>query len=454
MADPLNKAYEAFRMAVIDRDNARKELKQKSESYEQRICELQKEMASQSRLIAHLMSQLADCPGAGRGNAYGLLQEETELRKRDGPLHLTTDQLQEQLKVAVQAEKHFKEQWEKEQIKLKLIEEESIKKGKTFESLLNSRDAQIMLLRNKLKEANERLDKVNCINIQICETEVQKKRKECPAGQDVMPAASGVSAIQISERENVEKIFSEMKEEFRQICKLTREQTDRLHKFNQRKETAADGQFSMPIQCTDSADEQAEGHFKHQVKSGPNVRACTASVTPSTPEKTVLSSPVATENALQPIYNLQLDDNTLSLNEPGCCPSEDKGNSQITQGIENIAFIDRVQSPHQPDTFKQDKTSPLTAEDHSTRFKYPTNETSDKNKSPLELTKREIRGPQQTFWKPYPDKGDDLRLAPEYAESELNDSGVCEFCQAVFPPSSTSRGDFFRHLNSHFKEQV
>ncbi|XP_069080335.1 TRAF family member-associated NF-kappa-B activator isoform X4 [Pleurodeles waltl] len=425
MADPLNKAYEAFRMAVIDRDNARKELKQKSESYEQRICELQKEMASQSRLIAHLMSQLADCPGAGRGNAYGLLQEETELRKRDGPLHLTTDQLQEQLKVAVQAEKHFK---------------------------------------------------------------VQKKRKECPAGQDVMPAASGVSAIQISERENVEKIFSEMKEEFRQICKLTREQTDRLHKFNQRKETAADGQFSMPIQCTDSADEQAEGHFKHQVKSGPNVRACTASVTPvslepdevddcsveslsqfsvkfpptdndsvflqSTPEKTVLSSPVATENALQPIYNLQLDDNTLSLNEPGCCPSEDKGNSQITQGIENIAFIDRVQSPHQPDTFKQDKTSPLTAEDHSTRFKYPTNETSDKNKSPLELTKREIRGPQQTFWKPYPDKGDDLRLAPEYAESELNDSGVCEFCQAVFPPSSTSRGDFFRHLNSHFKEQV
>lgn len=487
MAETLNKAYEAFRLAVIDRDNARKELKQKSESYEQRICELQKEMASQSRIIALLMSQLGDCSSAGRGNAYGLLQDETEVRRRDGPLHLTTDQLQEQLKVAVQAEKHFKEQWEKEQLKLKRIEEESIKKGKTFESLLNSRDAHIMLLSKKLKEANDRLDKVDCKNMQICETEVQNKRLECPAGQDVIPAASGTSAIHASERDNVEKIFSEMKKEFRQICKLTREQTDRLHKFNQRKDTAAEGQFSMPIQCTDSADEQAGGHFKPQVTNGANMHACTA-IGPrcleqdetddcsveslsqfsvkfpptdndsvflqSTPEKTVLSSPLASENVPQTKYNMQLDDNALSLSEASCCPLEDKGNSHITQVLENIALIDKVLSPHQPDAFKQDKTPPLTAEDHGTRFKFPADETSDGNKCPLEPAKRAIRGPQQAYWKPYPDKDDDLRLAPGYVESELNDSGVCEFCQAVFPPSSTSRGDFFRHLNSHFKKQV
>ncbi|XP_069472439.1 TRAF family member-associated NF-kappa-B activator [Ambystoma mexicanum] len=492
MAEPLDKAYEAFRLVAIDRDNALKELKQKSGNYEQRIRELQKEIEGQKRLITHLMSQLANNPTAGKGNAYGIAHclphEETEARRRDGHLNLTSEQLQEKLKAALQAEKHFKDQWENERLKSKQIEEEHSLKIKAAECYLKNKDAQVVLLTKKLKEANERLEKVACNNIQMCDTVVQNKRLECPAGQDVIPVATCISAIHITERDDVEKIFWEMKEEFRNICKLTKDQTDRLRTFKPRRDNATEAQFSMPIQCTDTADEQVEGVFKPQVKKEVNKAASSISITPrglqqdedgdcsveslsqfsvkfpptdhdsvflqSTPEKTVFSSPVGTENVFQEKCIPLLDDPVLSLSELVCRQSEAQGKAPM---LENIVFIENIISPHLGDAYvlsNQDVTPPLTAENHGGIFQFPQQEAPEGSLCAFETTKREIRGPQQPYWKPYPDQNKDVPLTPGYAESEANNSGVCEFCQAVFPPSSTSRGDFLRHLNSHFKEHA
>lgn len=60
----------------------------------------------------------------------------------------------------------------------------------------------------------------------------------------------------------------------------------------------------------------------------------------------------------------------------------------------------------------------------------------------------------QPIWKPFPNQDSDLSSVLSGTGSELHIPRVCEFCQAVFPPSITSRGDFLRHLNSHFNGET
>ncbi|KAL8183360.1 UNVERIFIED_CONTAM: hypothetical protein K2H54_038374 [Gekko kuhli] len=58
IAEQLNKAYEAFRQACMDRDSAVKELKQKTDSYEKQIREQQEQIESLTRAVTKLKSQL------------------------------------------------------------------------------------------------------------------------------------------------------------------------------------------------------------------------------------------------------------------------------------------------------------------------------------------------------------------------------------------------------------
>ncbi|MEE6524250.1 hypothetical protein FKM82_023600 [Ascaphus truei] len=83
-------------------------------------------------------------------------------------------------------------------------------------------------------------------------------------------------------RQGVERIFCDIKEEFSQICKLTREQSNHLNKFVTKKETAAEVhlQFSMPIQCTDEANGEAQGKMKATVKKDQVNGIPFASITP------------------------------------------------------------------------------------------------------------------------------------------------------------------------------
>ncbi|NWU45935.1 TANK protein, partial [Hylia prasina] len=59
IGEQLNKAYEAYRQACMDRDYAVKELQQKVENYMQQIREQQEKIELQNSIIAKLKSQLA-----------------------------------------------------------------------------------------------------------------------------------------------------------------------------------------------------------------------------------------------------------------------------------------------------------------------------------------------------------------------------------------------------------
>ncbi|NXP82071.1 TANK protein, partial [Tricholaema leucomelas] len=59
IGEQLNKAYEAYRQACMDRDHAVKELHQKTENYMQQIREQQEKIELQNSIIAKLKSQLA-----------------------------------------------------------------------------------------------------------------------------------------------------------------------------------------------------------------------------------------------------------------------------------------------------------------------------------------------------------------------------------------------------------
>ncbi|XP_057223626.1 TRAF family member-associated NF-kappa-B activator isoform X3 [Malurus melanocephalus] len=425
IGEQLNKAYEAYRQACMDRDHAVKELQQKTENYMQQIREQQEKIELQNSIIAKLKSQLAAL-NANRGNAhpYILMHEDIETS------NLLFSQLSEKLNVAKQKEK---------------------------------------LLKVKSKK--------------------------------VVPDKPELSLVisPMSERENPETIFQDMKEECHRICMLAREQTDQLSKFKIKPEPETEIQFSMPIQCTDKTDEQAEELFKPRVIKDINRGAsCITSITPrgvgqdednnsveslskfnvkfpptdndsaflqSTQEKPTVPCTGISENMLQDHhFNLEHRDHAVNLSKLEPKSFEAHGIDLMTSALQSLTTVDKT---NLPDHVKMpienicDKPCLKTTDSGFTFVPKHTNQGVPEVIFPLEAAGTTVRGPHQvsfykysTFqkmliWQPQ----DNNLLAQAYADSELNQCGICEFCREVFPPSLTSKEDFLRHLNSHFKVQ-
>ncbi|XP_070364071.1 TRAF family member-associated NF-kappa-B activator isoform X7 [Equus asinus] len=108
IGEQLNKAYEAFRQACMDRDSAVKELQQKTENYEQRIREQQEQLSLQQTIIDKLKSQLL-LVNSSRDNSYGYvpLLEDSEARKNN----LTLDPPLDKVKSGIPREKESKPVW-------------------------------------------------------------------------------------------------------------------------------------------------------------------------------------------------------------------------------------------------------------------------------------------------------------------------------------------------------
>ncbi|XP_001511169.2 TRAF family member-associated NF-kappa-B activator [Ornithorhynchus anatinus] len=481
IGEQLNKAYEAFRQACMDKDSAVKELQQKTENYEQRIREQQEKLSRQQCVIDKLKSELL-LANSGRDTTHGYtpLLEDSETKKNDMPLNLKLDQL----KPGIPREKRLKEQLENDSNKLKAIEGESNLKEKKLETILLYKEEEIRFLRSVLREKTERH---NCQQMHTCDVEVRRPEVSSSPRQEVSPGVPNV--LTSHERADLEKTFLEMKEELHRICMLTRMQTDHLSKFNLKNETAREIQFSMPIQCTDKTDEETEELFKPQVKNN-MIRgaSCIASITPrglgqdeednsieslskfnikfpptdndsaflhSTPEKPkVLDAAPRTETLRQDRFDMKRRDVALNYVESESTSFEIHGIDPITSAIQNLSTTDKTKLPnHVNIPNAPDKTQCLPTGTHNPIYVniFPLQDTSEVLSPSLEPPGRAIRGPQQPLWKPCPNQDNDL-LAQSGTDSELHiPSRVCEFCQAVFPPSITSRGDFFRHLNSHFK---
>uniref|UniRef100_M3XK86 Uncharacterized protein n=2 Tax=Latimeria chalumnae TaxID=7897 RepID=M3XK86_LATCH len=68
MGEQLNKAYEAYRQACMERDEAQKELQQKTEFYEQKLHELREQYTAQTAFIARLLQVLLTFLGNSSGS--------------------------------------------------------------------------------------------------------------------------------------------------------------------------------------------------------------------------------------------------------------------------------------------------------------------------------------------------------------------------------------------------
>ncbi|XP_061860999.1 TRAF family member-associated NF-kappa-B activator isoform X2 [Colius striatus] len=472
IGEQLNKAYEAYRQACMDRDHAVKELQQKTESYTQQIREQQEKIELQNSIIAKLKSQLAAL-NANRGNAhpYILMHEDVETS------NLSFSQLSEKLNVAKQREKLLKEQLESESMKLKQLEDKNNQKERKLISIICNQEDKIRTLKSKLKELNEAQ---KGIQMPTYKREVERVDPDKP---ELSLRISGISPM--PERENLETIFQDVNEECHRICMLAREQTDQLSKFKIKPEPETEIQFSMPIQCTDKTDEQAEEFFKPRVIKDINRGAsCITSITPrgvgqdednnsveslskfnvkfpptdndsaflqSTQGKPTVPCTGMAENMLQDHhFNLEHRDRAVSKLEPNSF--EAHGVDLMTSALQSLTTVDKTNPPNHanmPIENTRDKTCLQTIDTGFTFAPKNTNHGVPEVISSLEAAGTTIRGPHQPIWQP----GDNDLLAQSYTDSELNQCGMCAFCREVFPPSITSKEDFFRHLNSHFKVQ-
>ncbi|XP_034282012.1 TRAF family member-associated NF-kappa-B activator isoform X1 [Pantherophis guttatus] len=409
IAEQLNKAYEAFRQACMERDFARKELKQKTDSYEKQIHEQQEKNEFLMSIVAKLKSQLA----ANRVNTQSQVpvHEDNEMPRNGTLLNSDFDQLQEKLKLAMQREKLLKqalqfllqkfgigskkknyiplEQLESESVKLKKTEEDSNLKEKKFESIITAKEDEIKNLKKQLKEINEAQ---NCVQVSRYEKEARSEKH--PSSRQEL--SSGVSSASVCERDELESVFWGMKEEFSRIRALARAQTDQLNKCNLRREPTTEIPFSKPIQCTD---EQTDDLCNPWVKKDTNR---------DVPHFSTIASrgmgPDEEENSVESLSKLNVKF------PPTDSDTEFLESSPETTPILNALMTENM-LPNQP--FNMD------------------------------------HGDQEPPWNSYCTQGTDL-LALASEDSELSQSGICEFCQKVFPPSLTSREDFLRHLNSHF----
>ncbi|XP_044160122.1 TRAF family member-associated NF-kappa-B activator isoform X2 [Bufo gargarizans] len=467
--EQLNRAYEAYRQACMDRDRVKKELQQKTVFYEQQLHDKQKQIEDLKNLNLVLKTRPPSSAGAG---GFCVPPPSPKLENSDSWKSETAslESLQEQFKVSLQREKHFKDQLDIEKLHVLKLEGERDK----LESVLASRNEEIQYLKKSLKESREIKEKPD--QKIILDTEMRNMN----IAQDPAAAATAVSE---NARLGVERIFSDLKEEFSRICKLTREQSSQLNIFLTKKEIASDVllQFSMPVQCTDEENEEAQILQKPMDKT---VRSRFASITPrglgpddelsisveslsnlsvkfppshdetdfleSSPGKLPILSPFSEQ---EPNPNRQLPDITLknfstARSSPPYSPRSPRTACHLDKHAEPGTNYRGTTVPTGEDSgLFLAANSP--AGDCKNTFHLPDPPELDKS---AEITERTVRGPQQPIWKPSSPHDSDPSI-PGSEKWDRNTSSVCEFCQAVFPPSSALGGDFLRHLNSHFYGQ-
>ncbi|XP_040601377.1 TRAF family member-associated NF-kappa-B activator isoform X3 [Mesocricetus auratus] len=410
----------------------------KTETYEQRIREQQEQLSFQQTLIDKLKSQLL-LGDSCRDNSYGYvpLLEDSERRKTN----LTLDEPHDKMKLGTLRNKQSK-----------LISKELILH-------------QLYCICGQTKEKAQR-------------NKLWVRRQEVSSGKD---PSKDLSLPIHHERDNIEKTFWDLKEEFHRICLLAKAQKDHLSKLNI-PDIAIDTQCSVPIQCTDKPEKQ-EALFKPQANDDINRgSSCIASVvTPrglgrdeedtsleslskfnvkfppmdsdstflhSTPETPNIRTPATSEAVCQDKFNMEVRENPGNFGKTEETLFEIRGIDPIASATQNLKITDKTKPSNL-------RAPCLPAGDHNVFYvnTFPLQDPPDAPLPSLDSPGKAVRGPQQPFWKPFLNQDTDLVVLTG-TDSECLKAQVCEFCQELFPPSITSREDFLRHLNSHFNGET
>ncbi|XP_053554339.1 TRAF family member-associated NF-kappa-B activator isoform X3 [Bombina bombina] len=478
MADQLNKAYEAYRQACMDKEASKKKWEQQKDRYEKELLDQQNQIVSLRALVKQLTAELASTAASSKaGGIFGAplspRLENSEVRRNEAATSVTYEQLQEQVKLSMQREKMYKEQTEMERIKFKRLEEEY----KKSESDLLGKNDEIRLLKKTILKINEKKENPDYRLIPTHEMEVRSKRT-------LQEMAVPLSFPDDKTRQGVEQVFYEIKEEFSQISKLTREQSIYLNKLFARKEnrTEVPLQFSMPIQCTDKANKDAQDNMSPKFKPDKNTRTLFASITPrglgpddevsfsveslsnlsvkfpptdndseflqSAPEKLPALNIVSSEN---PYPSKQQVESPLLCQKitAARCSSPDSQHSPRT-----ICNVENLKNPGVGNNnfFPEEDSSLFLAANSPIRKYLNSSSIQDVQEEEDSVeTGRMVRGPQQAIWKPQHSENDPFEQGSE--KWDLDSPEICSFCQAVFPTSVRSSENFLRHLNTHFLGQ-
>uniref|UniRef100_A0ACB8G176 Uncharacterized protein n=1 Tax=Sphaerodactylus townsendi TaxID=933632 RepID=A0ACB8G176_9SAUR len=318
--------------------------------------------------------------------------------------------------------------------------------------------------------------------LQTGATEVLTYEKELKSDKQVSSRPefpTGACAAISFERDELGNVFWGLKEEFHRIRTLARTQTDQLSKFKLRREPVTEISFSKPIQCTDEhaddlcnpwvkkdlnrdlvpqfpsitprgigPDEEensVESLSKLNVKFPPTDSDST--FLQSTPDTLPVPCAVGPECLLpDPQFDRELGDPAVNFSEATCHLFEERAAVPFTAAGHNLLAVNKIKPPTHTNELLQ---SPL---DKALGFTAPFLNNFEAFSS-LEANEGTVGAPQQPLWKPYHAEDNDLSTVAS-ADPELDQPGVCEFCQKVFPPSLTSSEDFLRHLNSHFDKKT
>ncbi|XP_004608157.1 TRAF family member-associated NF-kappa-B activator isoform X1 [Sorex araneus] len=420
----LNKAYEAYRQACMDRDSAIKELQQKTENYEQKIREQQEQLSYQQTIIDKLKSQLLLMNSSQDNSDVCVpLLENIETRKNK----LTFDQPNEKMKSGMPRDKESKVRRQEVSSPRKETSPRSFplfhERGcieKTFWDLKE----EFHRICRLAKAQKDHLSKLNIpdttaetqcsVPIQCTDkTDKQEALFKPQAKDDINRGAPCITSVTPRGLGGDEEETS----------------FESLSKFN----------VKFPPMDSESA-------FLHSTPERHNVLVpATSALIPST-----------SELACQDKYNVQLRDNPRNFVKAEETLFKIPGIDPIASAIQNLKTTDKTKPPNLVNTCV--RTTPdracLPPGDHNALYinTFPLQDPSSASFPSLDSPGKAIRGPQQPVWKPFPSEDSDLLVLNGIA-SELDIPRHCEFCQAVFPPSIT-RTDFLRHLNTHFNGEA
>ncbi|KAK1788952.1 hypothetical protein P4O66_014944 [Electrophorus voltai] len=214
IGDKLNKAFEAYRSASIEKDSAKRELQQKTEQFERYTQQLKRKIEEQEQLISELKAQL----NSAAQNASGEVKCcEVAHRKQETERLSSSDH------------------WPGNSCPF--IRTNHALVGSMFSDPLTWLSLLFFFFFSRV-------------------VDVKKGVMEC--APLVSPGLPGVSGMKT---EDVLDTLQEIQGTFQRIQTLTRRQKDHLKRIHKGNDTANDQQFSMPIQCTDDTPEHAEAPF-------------------------------------------------------------------------------------------------------------------------------------------------------------------------------------------------
>lgn len=417
IGEQLNKAYEAFRQACMDRDSAIKELQQKTENYEQRIREQQEQLSLQQTIIDKLKSQLL-LVNSSEDNSYGCMPlVDSEARKKN----LTLDKV----KSGIPREKESKERRQEVSSPRKETSPTS------FDIPLFHERSYIEKTFWDLKEEFHRI----CM--------LAKAQKDHLSKLNVPATAAETQ------------------------CSVPIQCTDKADKQEALFEPQANDDINRSASCItsvtprglgqDEEDTSFESLSKFNVKFPP--MDSDSPFLHSTPERPNVLGPAASEAGCQDKFNIDIRDNPGNFTKTEETLFEIQRVDPIASAIQNLKTTDNTESSNLVNTCIRttlDRAPCLPPGDHNTLFvkTLPLEDLSHTPFPSLDSPGKAIRGPQQPVWKPFPKQDSDLSSVLSRTGSELHIPRVCEFCHEVLPPSITSMGDFLRHLNSHFNEET